>query len=247
MRARTRKPRAPNRDGRAPVLLSHRPPPMAPVGSGGIHRMDAHPFDAAIRARSTNATRCGVFGLAAFLAALAPAVRATAKPARKPRRNAFGCVDVGTPCRGKDRSCCSGICSGPKPKKGRQGPQPLRRPPRGRLHAVAQLVLHRERSQLLPAGGPDGGLRRHHRKGGILREQRRAGSGGQLPRVPHRSAMRRIRVPPGVGLRHPHRSGVCRAVRLQRRERQHRDGLRATRGLSRPRRNRASGTDGASR
>ncbi len=80
--------------------------------------MDAHPFDAAIRARSTTATRRGVFGLAAVLAALAPAIRAPAKPARKPRRNAFGCVDVGKPCRGKDRSCCSGICSGPKPKKG---------------------------------------------------------------------------------------------------------------------------------
>jgi hypothetical protein len=32
--------------------------------------------------------------------------------------NAFGCVDVGKPCRGKDANCCSGICQGKKPNKG---------------------------------------------------------------------------------------------------------------------------------
>jgi hypothetical protein len=39
---------------------------------------------------------------------------------RKPRRNAFGCVNVGKPCRGDDRLCCSGICEGETPKQGKK-------------------------------------------------------------------------------------------------------------------------------
>jgi hypothetical protein len=41
---------------------------------------------------------------------------------RKPKlkRNAFGCVDVGGKCQGNDANCCSGICQGKKPKKGRK-------------------------------------------------------------------------------------------------------------------------------
>lgn len=47
---------------------------------------------------------------------------ATAKKPRKKRVrvNAFGCVDVGKPCRGDNRLCCSGICQGKKPKEGRK-------------------------------------------------------------------------------------------------------------------------------
>lgn len=38
---------------------------------------------------------------------------------KKPlRRNTFGCVDIGGPCRGKDKVCCSGRCHGRKPKQG---------------------------------------------------------------------------------------------------------------------------------
>lgn len=44
--------------------------------------------------------------------------RADAKRRKKPRPNAFGCLDVGQPCRGIDERCCSGICQGKKPKKG---------------------------------------------------------------------------------------------------------------------------------
>jgi hypothetical protein len=34
--------------------------------------------------------------------------------------NAFGCVDIGKPCRGNDANCCSGICQGKKPKQGKK-------------------------------------------------------------------------------------------------------------------------------
>ena len=39
---------------------------------------------------------------------------------QKLKRNAFGCVNVGGKCRGKDGNCCSGICDGKKPKKGKK-------------------------------------------------------------------------------------------------------------------------------
>ena len=34
---------------------------------------------------------------------------------KKPKPNAFGCLNVGQKCRGKDSKCCSGICQGKKP------------------------------------------------------------------------------------------------------------------------------------
>ena len=42
------------------------------------------------------------------------------KKEKKPKSNAFGCLDVGQACRGKDATCCSGICQGKKPKKGKK-------------------------------------------------------------------------------------------------------------------------------
>jgi hypothetical protein len=44
------------------------------------------------------------------------------KKKRKPQLtfNDFGCVDVGGFCRGKASLCCSGICEGKKPKKGKR-------------------------------------------------------------------------------------------------------------------------------
>jgi hypothetical protein len=42
------------------------------------------------------------------------------KRKRKLKRNQFGCVNVGKPCRGKNGHCCSGICEGKKPKKGKK-------------------------------------------------------------------------------------------------------------------------------
>jgi hypothetical protein len=37
-----------------------------------------------------------------------------------PETNAFGCLNVGQPCNGDDDTCCSGICDGDKPKKGKK-------------------------------------------------------------------------------------------------------------------------------
>jgi hypothetical protein len=37
-----------------------------------------------------------------------------------PEPNAFGCLDVGQPCNGDSANCCSGICAGTPPKKGKQ-------------------------------------------------------------------------------------------------------------------------------
>lgn len=40
------------------------------------------------------------------------------KKRKKLKKNAYGCVNVGGTCRGKDSACCSGICQGKNPKKG---------------------------------------------------------------------------------------------------------------------------------
>jgi hypothetical protein len=42
------------------------------------------------------------------------------KKKSKLKRNAYGCVNVGQPCRGNDAHCCSGICEGNKPKHGKR-------------------------------------------------------------------------------------------------------------------------------
>jgi hypothetical protein len=40
------------------------------------------------------------------------------KPTQTIKLNAFGCVDVGDPCRGNNGLCCSGICEGDAPEPG---------------------------------------------------------------------------------------------------------------------------------
>jgi hypothetical protein len=68
------------------------------------------------------------FGLAAggFAAALLGVVLGAGTEAKKKRRrkkpqlNAFGCLDVGQACQGNSGLCCSGICQGKKPKKGKK-------------------------------------------------------------------------------------------------------------------------------
>ena len=42
------------------------------------------------------------------------------KKRNKPDNNLFGCLNVGQHCNGKDDKCCSGICDGKKPKKGKK-------------------------------------------------------------------------------------------------------------------------------
>lgn len=36
-----------------------------------------------------------------------------------PQPNAYGCLSAGQPCLGQDELCCSGLCAGKKPKKGK--------------------------------------------------------------------------------------------------------------------------------
>ncbi len=45
---------------------------------------------------------------------------ATKKKRKKLKKNAYGCVNVGGKCGGRDSHCCSGICKGKKPKKGKK-------------------------------------------------------------------------------------------------------------------------------
>ncbi|MGH2617078.1 MAG: hypothetical protein ACRDJC_17740, partial [Thermomicrobiales bacterium] len=65
----------------------------------------------------------GLFGAGLGLAAIRlPNVAAAKKKRRKVKKarpNAFGCLEVGDPCKTADQ-CCSGICQGKKPKKGKK-------------------------------------------------------------------------------------------------------------------------------
>lgn len=113
---------------------------------GARQRMDQRTFDAITRAfggeRSRRAAiqRLGHGSLAVLLAqmGIGNLTRSSATAAareleaerrkrqkrkgRKPKlqRNGFGCVPVGKACRGNSANCCSGICEGTKPKKGKK-------------------------------------------------------------------------------------------------------------------------------
>jgi hypothetical protein len=80
------------------------------------YAMDADRFDVWTRRRFELA----VGGLLAALVGWRPADGAFAKKRKHKKlvRNAFGCVEVGGKCRGKDAVCCSDICQGKAPKKG---------------------------------------------------------------------------------------------------------------------------------
>jgi hypothetical protein len=87
--------------------------------------MDDTRFDALTRSFAAGVSRRTILGgvLATVgLGALSPTVDAARKKKKKKKLqlNAFGCVDVGKPCRGKDSKCCSDICQGKKPKKGKK-------------------------------------------------------------------------------------------------------------------------------
>jgi hypothetical protein len=91
--------------------------------------MDAPRFDRWTRSLTDTVSRRSVLGLAGAALGLAatrfPGI-ATAKKKHKKKvpkkltRNSFGCVDVGKACRGNSANCCSGICDGRKPKRGKQ-------------------------------------------------------------------------------------------------------------------------------
>jgi hypothetical protein len=66
------------------------------------------------------------FVLATSLASLLGLNHRAGTDAKRQRRgqrakgNDFGCLDVGKPCRGRDGACCSGICHGKKPMRGKR-------------------------------------------------------------------------------------------------------------------------------
>jgi hypothetical protein len=68
--------------------------------------------------RGLVAVGVGLGGL--LLPGVAGARKTRTRTREKRRRNPIGCVNVGKPCRGNDRLCCSGICQGKKPKKGKR-------------------------------------------------------------------------------------------------------------------------------
>jgi hypothetical protein len=88
--------------------------------------MNAPRFDRLTHALTAGASRRGILhglasaGLGLMVFKTSVAVEARKKRAKKIKRNSFGCVDVGLACRGNSDNCCSGICQGKKPKKGKK-------------------------------------------------------------------------------------------------------------------------------
>jgi hypothetical protein len=61
------------------------------------------------------------FALAGATGAEAVGARKRRKRKAKPLRfNAYGCINVGDPCRGNDELCCSGLCEGAGPRRGKR-------------------------------------------------------------------------------------------------------------------------------
>jgi hypothetical protein len=104
--------------------------------------MNAIRFDAVIRSLSEGISRRGALGGFAAALGLAMARRSESGIAKNKRRknknrrkkrkknknrqntqqpqlNEFGCIDVGQQCFGRSDLCCSGICAGTPPKKGK--------------------------------------------------------------------------------------------------------------------------------
>jgi hypothetical protein len=91
--------------------------------------VDIYRFETLTRAIASGSSRRTVLGLA--LGGLLTAIampdadgerrnRRRKNKNKKPAFNEFGCVNVGGKCRGNDGLCCSGICLGKKPKKGKR-------------------------------------------------------------------------------------------------------------------------------
>jgi hypothetical protein len=80
--------------------------------------VDSQRFDALARSLVLGASRRALAGgLAAALlgsAGFDPIADAGARKRKQLERNKYGCVNVGNPCGGRDRVCCSGICKGKK-------------------------------------------------------------------------------------------------------------------------------------
>ena len=89
--------------------------------------MDGKRFDVLTRFLTTAGSRrraLAALGSLVTLGALPASAKKGKKKSKKPKKklalNAFGCVNVGQRCGGNSTNCCSGICQGKKPKKGKQ-------------------------------------------------------------------------------------------------------------------------------
>jgi hypothetical protein len=82
--------------------------------------MDTDRIERLSRAVAHALSRRGLLGTVGLAAIARPGPTAAKRKKKKLKKNAFGCVDVGKACRGKNANCCSGICQGTKPKKGRK-------------------------------------------------------------------------------------------------------------------------------
>jgi hypothetical protein len=85
--------------------------------------MDGSQFDAITRSiRQTSSRRTILGGLAALGAVTLrfSGITEAKKRKKKAQLNAYGCLDVGQQCGGNNERCCSGICQGKKPKKGKR-------------------------------------------------------------------------------------------------------------------------------
>jgi hypothetical protein len=93
----------------------------SPYAQRKFRVMDATGFDRLTRTLAHGLSRRGLAGALGLVVAAIPGLAAAKKRRKKKlKKNQFGCVDVGKACRGKDSVCCSGICQGKKPKKGKK-------------------------------------------------------------------------------------------------------------------------------
>ena len=90
------------------------------LGQGSTRRRLAQLLGRAVL--GTSSRRLLPDGLASLVLASAvlPETATAKKRGKKLKFNAFGCVNVGGKCHGQDAACCSGICQGKKPKKGKR-------------------------------------------------------------------------------------------------------------------------------
>jgi hypothetical protein len=87
--------------------------------------MDGSRLDAIARSLGGATTRRTILGGLTALGATTlrlpgAAVARKRKNKQKPQPNAYGCLDTGQKCGGNSARCCSGICQGKKPKKGKK-------------------------------------------------------------------------------------------------------------------------------
>jgi hypothetical protein len=87
--------------------------------------MDAVRFDTLTRSLTDSPSRRRLLrGLAGvplgLLLAQIPRAASAKKHKKRPKLNAYGCLNVGQACGGSDDRCCSGICEGKKSKQGKK-------------------------------------------------------------------------------------------------------------------------------